>query len=148
MFQPSILRSFTFVVVQFLCLGLIAITGPAFPASKLLLGIELLGVILGIWAVVTMGIGNFHVAPDPFKWSRLVTRGPYRRIRHPMYLALLLVTMPLLITEFSMLRLVIWLVLLIDLLFKLNYEEGLLTTQLEGYREYMQQSYRLIPPIY
>jgi protein-S-isoprenylcysteine O-methyltransferase Ste14 len=127
---------------------LIAITGPLFPGNKLLLAVELLGLALGIWAVVTMGIGNFNVTPDPLKSSRLVTQGPYRFIRHPMYLALLLVTLPLVATKFSLLRLAIWLVLLIDLVVKLNYEEGMLTARIEGYRDYKQQSYRLIPFIY
>jgi len=127
---------------------LIAITGPLLPGNKLLLAVELLGIALGIWAVVTMGIGNFNVTPDPLKSSRLVTQGPYRFIRHPMYLALLLVTLPLVTTKFSLLRLAIWLALLIDLVVKLNYEEGMLTAQLEGYRDYKQQSYRLIPFIY
>ena len=41
-----------------------------------------------------------------------------------------------------------WLVLLADLLLKLNYEEGLLAVRLTGYREYQRQSYRLIPFVY
>jgi len=127
---------------------LIAITGPIFPNNKLLLAVELLGLALGIWAVFTIGIGNFNVTPDPLKSSHLVTRGPYRFIRHPMYLALLLVTLPLVATKFSVLRLAIWLVLFIDLVIKLNYEESILTSRLEGYRDYKQQSYRLIPFIY
>lgn len=148
MSQSNILKSFTFVIIQFSCLGLIAITGPIFPDNKLLLAVEFLGLALGSWAVFVMGIGNFNVTPDPLKSSRLVTRGPYRFIRHPMYLALLLVTLPLVATKFSVLRLAIWLVLFIDLVVKLNYEEGILMTRLEGYRDYKQRSYHLIPFIY
>ncbi len=148
MSQSNILKSFTFVIIQFSCLGLIAITGPIFSDNKLLLAVEFLGLALGSWAVFVMGIGNFNVTPDPLKSSRLVTRGPYRFIRHPMYLALLLVTLPLVATKFSVLRLAIWLVLFIDLVVKLNYEEGILMTRLEGYRDYKQRSYHLIPFIY
>lgn len=144
----GILKSFTLVVVQFLCLGLIAATGPLFPANVLLLAVEFSGLGLGIWAVLTMGLGNFNVAPDPLRWSRLVTHGPYRLIRHPMYLSLLLITLPLVGTDFSGLRLEIWLVLLADLLLKLNYEEDLLAARLTGYCEYQHQSYRLIPFVY
>ena len=146
--QPNTLKSFTFVIIQFSCLGLIALTGPIFPASALLLVVEVLGLALGIWAVFSMGIGNFNVTPEPLRSSQLVTRGPYRLIRHPMYLALLLATLPLVATEFSVLRLLVWLVLFIDLVIKLNYEEGILAARLEGYPDYIQRSYRLIPFIY
>ncbi len=142
------MKSFTFVNIQFLCLGLIAVTGPIFPGSTLLLAVEGLGLTLGIWAVFALGIGNFNVTPDPLRSSRRVTQGPYRLIRHPMYIALLLVTLPFLVTKFSALRLAVGRLLFIDLVLKLNYEEGILAAWLEGYRDYMQRSCRLIPFIY
>lgn len=146
--QPNMLKSYTFVIIQFACLGLIALTGPIFPANIFLLAVELLGLGVGIWAVLAMGVGKFNIIPDPLESSRLVTRGPYRLIRHPMYMALLLAAAPLVVAWFSLFRLAILLALLVDLLFKLNYEEGLLASQLNGYREYMQKSFRLIPYIY
>lgn len=140
--------SISLVLVQFACLGLIAITGPLLASSLPLLGVELLGLGLGVWAILSMRIGNFNITPDPLKWSRLVKSGPYRLIRHPMYLSLLLATLPLVIAHFTPFRLVVWLVLLADLLVKLNYEERLLVVELPGYDSYISQSYRLIPLLY
>lgn len=146
--KSRIVKSLIFVLIQFACLGLIALTGPLFPSSPALLVIELLGVGLGIWAVFTMRIGNFNITPDPLNHSRLVTSGPYRLIRHPMYLAILLTTLPLIVYSFSPFRLTIWLILFIDLLLKLNYEEILLAAELMGYDRYIKRSFRLIPYIY
>ena len=141
-------KSLLFVMIQFFSLGLIALTGPVFPRSDFLLLIELMGIALGVWAVFTMRIGNFNITPDPLKWSKLVRRGPYQIIRHPMYLALLLTTFPLLINHFTWVRSLLWLMLLIGLVLKLNYEEGLLAEKLEGYQDYAQASYKIIPFLY
>jgi protein-S-isoprenylcysteine O-methyltransferase Ste14 len=146
--NPRLAKSLLFVLIQFTCLGMIAITGPLLPANPALLVIELLGLGLGVWAVLTMRIGNFNITPDPLKNSRLVTSGPYRLIRHPMYLAILLTTLPLILYSFNPFRLTIWLILLIDLLLKLMYEESLLAVELVGYDNYIERSYRLVPYIY
>ena len=148
MSKANPLKSILFVIIQFACLGIIALTGPLLPANEVLLAVAILGIGLGVWAVLSMRIGNFNIAPDPLRWSQLVTSGPYGLIRHPMYLALLLTTVALVINDFNLFRLAIWLVLLIDLLLKLNYEENLLVIKLAGYDQYRQQSYRLIPFVY
>lgn len=144
----SLKKSLLFVTIQFVCLGLIVLSGPLFPANYVLLIIQWLGLGLGIWAILSMRIGNFNIIPDPFDHTELVTGGPYRWIRHPMYLALLATTLPMVMSNFDPLRFGIWLVLLFDLLLKLNYEEKLLATQLVGYDQYVQNTYRLIPLLY
>jgi protein-S-isoprenylcysteine O-methyltransferase Ste14 len=148
MFSQNYIVSSVLVLVQFTCLALIALTGNLFPDNILLLLLEIAGIALGIWAVLTMGIGNFGIRPEPLEKSIIITKGVYHWIRHPMYLALLLTTLPLVIAEFSYWRLGIWLILLIDLLIKLNYEERILLSTLDGYQEYRQKSYRLIPFVY
>ena len=142
------LLSYALVAVQLLCLGLIALSGPLFAANPVLLLVEGAAWLLGLWAIGTMGIGNFNVTPDVKQHARLVTGGPYRLIRHPMYTALIVGALALVLDAFSPLRLAFWLVLFIDLVVKLNYEERLLSQDLEGYSTHMQRTKRLIPFLY
>lgn len=48
------------------------------------------GVAVGAWALAANRPGNFNIRPEPRPGGRLVTHGPYARVRHPMYLAVLL----------------------------------------------------------
>lgn len=142
------MKSLLFVFLQFSALGLIAITGSLIPSNAWLLTIELAGILLGVWAVVSIGIFNFNITPDVKNGSRLVTNGPYALIRHPMYTALLITTLPLLINTFNWFRLVLWITLLITLLFKLEYEEKLLSQMFTEYSHYKKTTYRLLPFLY
>ena len=146
--SKKLLISLILVSVQFACLVAFAITGPLIPGNFALLAVQLSGFSLGIWAVYSMRIGHFNILPQPLSWSRLVTAGPYKYIRHPMYLALLLVTLPLIIDTSNYFRLGIWLVLLADLLVKLLFEEKLLQDGLDGYDLYIQKSFRLVPFVF
>ena len=148
MTRSNPLLSYGLVAIQLLSLGLIALSGPLFAANPVLLLVEGAAGLLGLWAIGTMGIGNFNVTPDVKHQARLVTGGPYRYIRHPMYTALLMGSLSLVLDAFSLLRLALWLVLLVDLLVKLNYEERLLSQDLEGYSTHMQRTKRLIPFLY
>ncbi len=140
--------SWLLVFIQFFALGLIFVTGPPFPTNPIGFAVEIAGIGLGIWAVLAMGFGNFNIVPDPVRNARLVKSGPYSLIRHPMYFALLLLTLPLIIDYYTLARLVVWLALLVDLVVKLNYEEGLLVEKVPGYAEYRKETYRLVPFVY
>lgn len=48
-----------------------------------------LGVALAVWALASNRPGNFNIHPSPRVGGRLVTGGPYRWVRHPMYTAVL-----------------------------------------------------------
>ncbi len=141
-------KSILFVSAQFATLGILFLTGPIGSENIILLAIELTGILLGVWAVVVMRIGHFHIAPNPLAGSKLVERGPYQTIRHPMYLALLLVTFPLVLDSFSIFRGLVWLALLLSLLFKIEYEEELLASSLPGYSAYTQRTSKIIPGLY
>jgi len=98
------IQSYVFVGVQFICLGWIFATGPWVAKTPVLFLIEMLGGFLGVWALVTMKLRHLSALPEIKVRSPLQTGGPYRWIRHPMYTAVLLLTLALVIEECSFLR--------------------------------------------
>jgi len=141
-------KSYTFVFFQFLCLILIFKSGPLIASGFYLYILEFPGLFLGLWAIWVMKIGNFNISPKINHHGRFVENGPYRIIRHPMYLSVLMVTVSMVLNVISMYRCAVWVVLLVNLLMKLNHEEKLLAQHFKEYPAYRKRSKRLIPFIY
>ena len=142
---PNKFKAYLLVTIQIFSILLILVTGKPLAKHIPLLIIEIAGVILVIWAIAIMGITNTNITPLVKQSAVLITNGPYKFIRHPMYTAVLLTIWPLIIDQYSILRLIIALVLTIDLIVKLLYEESLLKKHFAGYEIYMSETKRLIP---
>ena len=71
-------------------LGLLT-TGNLFSVSPLVIAAQVAAAALMVWARATFGIRSFHATADPTEGG-LVTSGPYRIIRHPIYTAVCLFT--------------------------------------------------------
>ncbi len=136
------------VFLQFAALFTIMFSGPLFVDNISLLIVQLAAVLLGIWAVLIMRIGNFNIVPIPVKNGVFISNGPYSIIRHPMYSSLFLFVIPELAGDFSYLRLGAFLALIITLLLKLNYEEKQLMLKFEEYTNYKKRTKRIIPFVY
>ena len=134
--------------IQFICLGFILYTNPWISPKPLLVVIQALGLLLGAWAIAAMSRSKLNVTPVPRNGSVLISHGPYRLIRHPMYTSLFLIFYPILITDHSTANLVVFAILTVNMVLKLNYEEKLLHQRFEGYREMAGRTWRLIPWVY
>jgi protein-S-isoprenylcysteine O-methyltransferase Ste14 len=141
-------QSLLLVTIQMTGIGAIFATGPLVARQPLYLLLQGLGLAVGLWALLTMRQKTFSVLPDVKVGASLVHRGPYRWLRHPMYLAVLLVTGALVCASFTWVRLLIWLVLIMDILIKINYEERLLSAHYPAYAAYRRQTKRLLPYLY
>jgi len=109
-------KAYTLVSIQVIAILLILVTGWPWAGYIPLLIIQIIGVMLGIWAIAIMGRTNTNITPLVKQDSHLVTNGPYAVIRHPMYLAVLLTIWPLIMNQYSLLRLTAALILTIDLI--------------------------------
>ncbi|NWJ52804.1 MAG: isoprenylcysteine carboxylmethyltransferase family protein [Bacteroidetes bacterium] len=141
-------KSNILVGLQMTCIILLLVMIPMWEVGYIALIVATGGFFLGCWAVVSMKLDNLSVRPDVRQNARLVKSGPYRVIRHPMYTAVLLTLTPLIVDHPSTYGIIVWIVLLLTLLYKLNYEERLLKNHFEGYASYMLKSWRIIPYIY
>lgn len=148
MVEKNKLLEYTLVFIQFATLAYVILTTSWFQMPWWVIGITIMSGILAIWAIGTMQLDNLKVTPSPGEEARLVTHGPYKVIRHPMYTSLIILMTPLVIAEFSLLRLFLGLLLLADLVIKLQYEERLLSEKFPQYKSYRQGTYRIVPFLY
>lgn len=137
------------VTIQLGSLLYLALSGILLAKSVLGLMVEAAGIILGVVAIYVAGVHNVNIAPLPKDGGQLITSGPYRFIRHPMYLAQVVAFIPLVVADYTLLRLVVILLLTVALLLKMPYEERGLVGQFgEDYIEYITKTKKVIPFIY
>jgi protein-S-isoprenylcysteine O-methyltransferase Ste14 len=103
------------------------------------------GVVVGGWSVVLLG-QDLSIFPHPVEEARLVDRGPYRLVRHPIYLAVILGALGLALAFLSTAAAIVALVFVPFFMAKTGFEEDRLVEQVAGYREYRSAiPYRIIP---
>lgn len=107
-----------------------------------------LGLIIGFAALYKNRLGNFNIRPNIKEGGMFVNDGIYRYIRHPMYSSVLTGMFGVLIAYANIYAAVLYLILFINLLVKMFYEESLWHYKDERYKEYVQNTYRLIPYIF
>lgn len=140
--------SYLLVLIQFACIAFFLFYCGVFAKRMFWLIIQFASVLLAIVSVLQIHFNNFSIFPKPKQGALLTTGGPYKYVRHPMYLSVLVFCISILMNNISVVSITAFMVLLIDLLLKLHYEEDLLAKQFPEYGIYMKNSKKLIPFIY
>lgn len=133
------------VSLQFLLAAFIVLTvdvGAVSVAAGIVSGA---GMLLWGWAIFTMKLGRISVRPNVPANAQLLTHGPFRLIRHPMYSGLALFLLGCAFSPFLWWRMAAWLALAVVLICKARIEEQLLLTQFAEYAEYQSRTKRVVP---
>jgi len=133
------------VTIQFTCLALLAITTDWLMLRWWVLILLAISGILAFWAMAAMKPGNFNIVPTPVQEGMMVSGGPYKLIRHPMYTSIFIFAFALLAGQFNIIKLSISLCLVAGLVVKMFFEEDLLCKHYPGYKAYMAKTKRVIP---
>ena len=92
------------------------------------------------------GLGKSLTAnPVPNEDGVLVTKGIYSIVRHPIYLGLLIITLGLVVSSGVWAQIIVWIALAVLLVYKMRWEEVLLTAKYKGYADYMTKVPGIVP---
>lgn len=136
------------VIIQFSAIAILAFRSEI--ETKMSFGntMILLSLFVGFWAIYTMRKSKFTISPIPREKAQLLEDGIYGFIRHPMYLAVLLLCLGFLLQNPDKVNILLYSILFADLLVKLHWEEKLLEEKFEGYKNYQLKTKKIIPFIF
>jgi protein-S-isoprenylcysteine O-methyltransferase Ste14 len=115
-----------------------------FGESLLPVGIQILAVSLMIWARATFGGRSFHPAGNPTEGG-LVTSGPYRFLRHPIYAAVLYFTWAGVLSHASIMNVGLGICAIGGSAMRMVVEENLLARRYPEYEAYANRTARVFP---
>jgi protein-S-isoprenylcysteine O-methyltransferase Ste14 len=125
-------------------LAALAYLGGLFSPSVVVIAVQILSVFLLIWARATFGSRSFHYAANPTEGG-LVTSGPYRYIRHPIYASVLYFATAGVAANLSLVNVVFLGLLGLGVALRIYCEEKLVIQQYPDYAEYASRTKRIIP---
>jgi len=111
-------------------------------------GIAILGFALLHWAQVTLA-NSWSDTPRMMKGQTLITIGPYRFIRHPIYSAFLLILGSTLFISSNLLIGLCWAgMTIMEIISRIGFEETLMLEYFgDQYRHYMKRTGKLFPKL-
>ena len=141
-------KALVLTIIQYTTLPLMMWQMKWFSENLYLLLIEIIGFVVAAWGIYEMKKSEMNISPIPKEGAFLVRTGIYSVIRHPMYTSLFLIFTPILISDYSTFNLIVYLIFVINLFFKMKYEEHLLNQFFSEYKDYSKTTNRFLPFIY
>jgi protein-S-isoprenylcysteine O-methyltransferase Ste14 len=115
-----------------------------FSSNPAAIAVQVCAGILMAWARITFGLRSFHGAANTTK-GKLVTSGPYRWMRNPIYTAIILFIWGCVISYPYMLTVGVAIAVTISMTIRALMEEKFLMVTYPEYSEYAGRTKRFIP---
>ena len=134
------------LALALLILGLLflLVSGNFFSPSPFVIAGQFLAVALSGWARQTFQAGQFNIQAEP-KEGPLMSSGPYRFVRHPMYSAALLLLWSTVLGHLSVMTVSVGIIVTGGIMIRIIVEEEALRGHFSGYAEYAGRTKRIIP---
>jgi len=144
-----VLRNISLAALLLMSLALAGLLfrGAFFSSHPVAIITEVLAVALMVWARLTFGQRSFHAAANP-STGGLVTTGPYRFIRHPIYTAACLFGWSGILAHWSLINVMLGALLFAGAVGRMLCEERLIIEIYPEYRDYAQATKRMVPYIF
>jgi protein-S-isoprenylcysteine O-methyltransferase Ste14 len=132
-----------------LLVGVLALVrvGALFASAPVFIVGQIAAAGLMIWARITFGVRSFHPGAEPTPGG-LITAGPYRFIRHPIYTAICVFCAAGVINHWSVAAGFCLLIVFGAALLRMIGEERLLLLQYPEYNAYITRTKRMIPYLF
>ena len=130
--------------ILFLSFAGLVLTSSVFSRSPIVIGVQIAAGLLMLWARITFGERSFHAAADPTEGG-LITTGPYRFIRPPIYTSICLFTWAGVSAHLSSLSITLAIVFTAGAILRIFCEEKLLIAHYPEYAAYARRTKRMIP---
>jgi len=125
----------------------LVVRGAFFSSQPVVIMAEVAAVVLMVWARLTFGQRSFSAAANPTAGG-LVTTGPYRFIRHPIYTAACLFGWSGILAHWSQINVLLGVLLLVGAVARMLCEERLIIEAYPEYRDYAQATKRMVPYVF
>jgi protein-S-isoprenylcysteine O-methyltransferase Ste14 len=130
----------SFGILSSIC---ILLSGRIISQTAVDLLVQLFGALLIVWSLITIRVTKHKKDLPPGYFY--ITKGPYEIIRHPVYTGYLLVMISFVEIEFSLLRMIAFLILCIVIFLKITREDNTMSAEVSEYKEYKKKTKALIP---
>lgn len=118
-----------------------------FSDSLIVIALQGAAAALMVWARVTFGRRSFHATADPTAGG-LVTDGPYRFIRHPIYTAVCVFVLAGVAAHPSPVAYALAALVVIGAVGRVVAEETLLREKYPAYADYSKRTARMVPFVF